>query len=592
MNRSRLMIVVLLVLAVTAALAQTPDAKPTALRVTDVAVFKHGYGFVMAEGQATTQDGWVTFAETPQASLGTLWLYSPQAGVSVDRVVAEVKEVKQSRPAEDLAGLILANVGAAVTIRGGYGEQERVYQGVLQPPVMGPDRERGSDPGPAAAEEAAIWAAVPPRFDAVPKALAYVVVRTRGGDQFIPAGMVRDLTIPGVPKREAEVAKPRQVLSARLVSEGKTVAGEAPVGMGYLAKGLRWIPSYRLQLLGEGKLRLQLQGTVINDVVDLQDSRLHLVVGVPNFIQQDEMSPLSLQTAWTRLSSYFAPVQGRPQNMYSNAMMTQVAARGTGGGTYGAGDRAEGGGEGVTTPVLPVTGESVDELFFYEVPGVTLKRGARAGVAIFEETLPYEDVYSWKVVDEADYAYWRWSSSYAASNSTGRRSPDEEALAREQSRPKVWHCLRLRNMTKTPWTTAPALAVRDWQPIAQSMMLYTPIGGEVDVTTTVAPDIPTRSTEEETARKRDALNISGTHYDLITARGELVITNRKAQEARLVVTRELRGSVQEATDGGALLKLADAPARLDPMTRISWDLKIPAGTEKKLGYTYTVYVPM
>lgn len=573
------------VMALSAAMAA--QVEPTTVRVTDVAVFKHGYGFVLAEGQARTTDGWLTFAETPQASLGTLWLYSPQDGLSVDRVVAEVQEVKQARRAENLEGLVQANIGATVTVRGQ--ESGQVWRGTLQEPIMGADPNYyGRQPAPASPDDAAIWAAVPPRPDVPPQTLAFLVVRTRDGDQFIPRNIVRDLTIHGETSREAQVAKPKQVLSARMVQGSQTFAGEAPIGLAYLAKGLRWIPAYRLQLLPEHRLRMQLQGTVINDVADLDGSRLHLVVGVPNFIQQDALSPLSLQVAWTRLSSYFAEAQMDPRrrDMFSNAMMTQVAMPGMGGGMMGGYGETE---APAPTPVMPVTGESVDELFFYEAPDVSLKRGARAGVAIFEDTMPYEDVYLWKELDDRDY-WRRWSSSYNPPGSSG--SPDADALAQEAKKPKVWHALRVTNTTRQPWTTAPAMAVRDWQPISQTMLLYTPIGGQVDITTTMAPDILTERIEEETNRKRKALQVNNTDYDLVTVRGEVTVTNHKATEVRLIATRELRGSVQEITEDGKAIKLGDAPARLDPMTRLSWDLRVASGETRKLTYIYTIYVPM
>jgi hypothetical protein len=254
------------------------------------------------------------------------------------------------------------------------------------------------------------------------------------------------------------------------------------------------------------------------------------------------------------------------------------------------GGRGGGGAEGgpETATVLPVTGESVDELFFYEVPEVTLKRGARAGIAILEEMLDYSDVYSWKLVDTDEYAWRRWSHSYAAGQ--GRSAPDREALARGEEKPKVWHAMRLGNTTKSPWTTAPALVVRGWQPVSQSMVLYTPVGGRVDVTTTVAPDILTDNRELENDRQRDALTANGTHYDLVTVHGEVTISNHKPREVRLTATRELGGVVTETTEGGTSEKLA--VGGLNPVTRISWDLKIPPGAEKRLSYVYTVYVVM
>lgn len=586
----RVMAVVLGVSLCLAGWAQVPDVPATDLRVTDVAVFKHGYGFVLAEGQAKTSDGWTVLSEVPQASLGTLWFYSPQEGVTVDRAVAEVREVKQVRQVDDLDALIAANVGAPVTLALMDGSSSRTLQGTLLEPMLSDrpspaigyyDASRRAQPDDAA--EAAIWAAVPPRPRAGEKLLTYVMLRTDAGDVAVPRNRVTDVSFGGAAKRETTVVRPEQRLAARLVRGGKTLVGEAPLGLGYLAKGLRWIPSYRLQLLKEGQARLQLQGSIINDVTDLKDSRLHLVVGVPHFVQQDALSPLSLQTAWTRLSSYFAAAQGRQQDLYSNALMSQAVVTGPAG---PAGPRGDEGG----TEALPVTGEAVEELFFYQVPDLTLKRGSRAAVTIFDAPVAYEDVYLLNIVDDANYAYRLWWPHYDRSQEQ-HRTPEQEALFRESLSPKVWHALRLKNATSNPWTTAPALLVRDWQPIAQSMMLYTPIGGSMDLTTTVAPDISSGRSDQEVGRKQRALSVSGTNYDQLTIRGELKLSNHKSKAVHLVVTRQFEGAVTESSDAGKAGRLAEYARGLNPTTQIVWDLTVAAGTEKTLTYSYTVYIP-
>lgn len=581
--------------------AQAPEVERTDLRVTDVAVFKHGYGFVMAEGTAKTRDGWAVFSQVPQASLGTLWLYSPEAGVTVDRTVAEVRETKHTQEAQGLAGLIEANVGARVTIRYGYDYYERssVLHGLLLPSVYAAPEQYGGQSQQSATDEAAVWAAVPPRPAQRHQAVTYVMLRTDHGDVAIPSDHIGNLTIDREANRQQEVTKPEQVLAARLVREGKTVTTDTPVGMAYLARGLRWIPNYRLQITGDGKARLQLQGDVINDVTDLKDSRLHLVIGVPHFIQQDVLSPLSLQVAWTQLSSYFAPAQGRQQDVYSNALMTQMVGVqgmiGYAGGRGGYGGGGRGAAEEPSEPVAvaPITGEGVEELYFYNVADVTLNRGSRASVSIIDQPVQYEDVYLWNVTDDPDYARRRWSSYYTVQQQQQQSpSPEQLAMQKEALNPKVWHALRAKNETNAPWTTATVLVVKDWQPVSQSLLLYTPVHGSVDITTTVAPDIVSGRTDVEVSRKQGALKIPnyGATYDLVTVKGELRLSNHKAQAVRLIATRQLEGEVAEVTSGGEVEKLAEGYGGINPTSRITWDLPLAAGQDLTLGYTYNVYV--
>ena len=562
--------------------AQVPDVAPTDLRVTDVAVFKHGYGFVMAEGMAQTKGGWCVFSEVPQASLGTLWLYSPDDGVAVDRVIAEVRDAKQKRDAENLDDLIRANVGKLVTIRG---QDDQKWRGTLLEPILAPGSARSES-----SDDTVIWAAVPPRDEVGEKQVSHVVLNVDGAQVAIRKELVQQIWFAEEPSREVEITLPEQALAARLIRGDQTVTGAARVGMGYMTNGLRWIPSYQVNITGDGQANLRLQGTVINDATDLQGSRLHLVVGVPHFIQENVVSPLSLQVAWTKLSSYFVGQPEISRGAFSNVMMTQMAGMpgmGGMGGAVAARARTEPRAEGPTA-VMPVTGAGAEELFFYKVPDVTLKRGGRASVAILDAIVKYEDVYLLDIIDEPGTPYRRWSPRYQQEQ--GSRSADEEALAREMAKPKVWHALRIQNETEAPWTTAPALTVRDWQPIAQSMMLYTPIGGQVDLRTTIAPDILTDKAELEVGREPKARHVSGSDYDLLTISGEVTLTNHKAEQVRLIVTRQFEGEVIETSDDGQSSKLAEESMGINPTSSIVWDFELPAGEEKVLTYTYKVYV--
>ena len=46
--------------------------------------------------------------------------------------------------------------------------------------------------------------------------------------------------------------------------------------------------------------------------------------------------------------------------------------------------------------------------------------------------------------------------------------------SRNQKQEEVWHCIRLENTGKTPWTTAPAETVKDGLIIGQDTLNYTP----------------------------------------------------------------------------------------------------------------------
>lgn len=70
--------------------------------------------------------------------------------------------------------------------------------------------------------------------------------------------------------------------------------------------------------------KLELEAMLINDLTDLKILMFIFVVGVPRLLFQDEVSPLSLNTAFAGVSTGFRRDMG---NIASNSIMTQVAGQ-------------------------------------------------------------------------------------------------------------------------------------------------------------------------------------------------------------------------------------------------------------------------
>ena len=68
--------------------------------------------------------------------------------------------------------------------------------------------------------------------------------------------------------------------------------------------------------------------------------------------------------------------------------------------------------------------------------------------------------------------------------------------------PKVMHKVRVFNKTEQPFTTAPALLIREGRAIGQSMMTYTARGAAVDIPVTTAVDIKVKKTVDAFAIER------------------------------------------------------------------------------------------
>jgi hypothetical protein len=215
-----------------------------------------------------------------------------------------------------------------------------------------------------------------------------------------------------------------------------------------------------------------------------------------------------------------------------------------------------------------------EDLFLYNKKGVTLKRGERASYLVFSDRVDYKHVYEWEIPD------------LSAGDGSGYYESDAN-----QTREQVWHSLRLTNSTQYPWTTAPALALRDGKPLAQDMIMYTPKSGKINLKLTVASDVKTDRQEYETDRQRD-VSLYGYSYDLVTVKGELVVKNNKSSGITLDVRKQITGDVLAASHDGKIRKVAEGVSRrrANPNSVITWEVPVAAGGDVKLGYSYKIYV--
>jgi hypothetical protein len=394
------------------------------------------------------------------------------------------------------------------------------------------------------------------------------------------------------------VEDPRTVLpQSRVVREislhvagaqGKPAGGETEVGIVYLQRGIRWIPDYRVELLDGGRARVTLQGTIINEVADLDNVNVRLVVGVPSFIMKDTLSPIALREAAPKLSSYFAPPAasrgGQFDNRYlSNAIAAQVAA---------PSDYEPRGGAG---PNVPMEGQNED-LYLYHQAGVTLKKGERAVVKLLEVTVPYEDIYKYEVPVVPPHALWQ-----------NVNSDEVRRLAAALSAVKVMHVLRLTNTGDAPWTTGPATIFKSGDPLAQQILTYTSLKNSADLEVTVATDLNPKREENEVKREPNSLIIDGHNYTKVSMHGKLTVTSFKEKPARLIAVRKVFGAITGATEEGKISATnvyEETPFNgeersayswpwwaflANPISAVTWDTTVPAGKNVTFEYDWYYY---
>ena len=578
--------------------AGAAEPVPSPLPVREVSVFKDGHAFVVHRGKvAVDASGEVRLDRLPMPVLGTFWTGTLDEeregqGTGVAAVTAAQTRVRVERTALALAELVRANAGARVLVTEipPADRDPAPYEAtLLEAPVQSAEELEALAPGEG------------PKLP-VPSELVFLA--TDSGTRVVPLGRIQDVTFRDPPATRLGREELRSSLTLRLGRRGAggaaepVGAGEADVGLMYVQRGLRWIPSYRVELDGEGKARVRLQATLVNDLVDLEGVACNLVVGVPTFALAGSVDPIGLEQTAARLARAVDLDNGnRYGNFLSNSMMSQVAG-GLGGAAAPAPDAPE-----------AAPGDKTEDLWVFRLEGVTLKRGERMVVPVSVTTLPYRDFFKLEIpfVPPADLVQ--------------RVDPRQGAeLARLAAEPKAIHTIRLSNTARAPLTTAPALVMRDGRVLAQGMLAYTSPGADADLAVTTAVDIRVAKEERETRRVPNAANWNGDQIARIDLAGTLTLVNRRATPVEIEVVRHVLGNVERADGEGrvervnvledlALLGQASGHGGAAPIGsswigwfnwppwwrqfngagRIRWRVTLEPGAETSLGYAWSYF---
>jgi hypothetical protein len=571
-----------------------------ALPVREVSVFKDGHAFVVHHGSvAVDAQGNAVLRHLPAPVMGTFWVGAidggaEQRGIGVAAVTASQSRVRVERTALSLKELVDANPGAKVLVTETppLNHDPAPYEATILPaPVQTSDElESLSPPGDG------------PKL---PVASDLVFLKTDAGTRVLPLARITDITFRDDPAMKLGRDELRSALTLRVIRRGAgdsvepLAGGAADVGLMYVQRGLRWIPSYRVELDGKGQARVWLQATLVNDLVDLDDVTCNLVVGVPTFALQGSADPIGLEQAAARLAQAVTLDNGnRFGNFYANSMMSQVAG-GAGGGAAPAPEADAGG----------ANGEKTEDLYVFRLEHVSLKKGERMVVPVSVGSLPYRDFFKLEI------------SLTPPAEFVQQLDPRQGAeFARLMAAPKAVHTIRLSNTGKAPLTTAPALVMRDGRVLAQGMLSYTSPGAEVDLAVTTAVDIRVTKEEREARRVANAQNWNGEQLARLELTGELTLKNLRGQPVDIEVVRHVFGAVESADHDGviervnvledlSLLGQAAGPAgpgrggpagfgwfnwppwwrQFNGAARIRWQVRLDPGAETSLGYAWSYY---
>ena len=553
------------------------------LPIKEITAFKDGHAFILRSGSAPLEkDGRIVLEDLPTPILGTFWPAIAAEGCSLRSVTTGQHRVMRERTALELRALLAANIGAEIVVRE-VGDI-RYPATVLGLPARPPEE---------------VAAGTPDSETALPERGDVVLLRTEtsrkdtsaervtdAGTRLVRLDRIVDVTFVKQPnaKLSEEVIRPQLVLH---VSCKGDQPAKVPVTLAWLEQGFRWIPSYRVVLDGKGSGTVRLQATLVNDLVDLQETTVHLVIGVPSFVGKGTIDPISLQSAIAAVTSQMTA--GQTMNSFSNAIMSQVASN-----------------DASFSPPAGAPGSDADEpgrkeqdLYVFTLEGITLKRKERMVVTIGEAVMPYRDV-------------WKLDVGVTPPQEVCESIRGNADLARLMVAPKVKHEVRIENRGKAPFTTAPALVLLGDQLLAQGTMTYTPSGQACDVSVTTAIDLLVKKTDRETSRTPNAVRWNDNTYMRIDLEGALRIHNRRTAPVQIEIRRTFFGKVTTVSKGGTMEQVnvyeedlgigeRGSPWRshaylmsawshvLNGIGRATWTVDVDAGKEVEVGYTWQYF---
>ena len=562
-----------------AAQAPAPLAALARMPIKEITVFKDGHAFVLHEGTLPTDAaGHVVMDYLPTPVLGTFWPYSSNKDATLAGVVAGQRRVLVEETALTLAQLLEGNAGAdaILTEKIGGANREPVRYACT---IVGIPERSGEE----------LAATAPPNTaPRAPEKGSVVLVRTADGVKVVAIENIQDVTFKTPHKGKLSHEEFRNLLTLKLDWGTRRHASSTDVGLVYLQKGIRWIPSYKVTLDGNGNAAIKLQTTLLNELADIDDVTANLVIGVPSFAFKDTMDPISLQQSAAQLSPYFQ--QGDRMSSMSNAIMSQVRGDARGGAS--------------PTPAAPNLGPDFPEstqsedLFVFTVRHVTMKKGERMVSPVADYTIPYKDVFT------LDLPF-----APPPDVRTNLNTEQEAAMARLLEAPQVDHKVRFTNKGTYPLTTAPALIVRDSRVLAQGTMTYTAIGASSDLEITKAVDITVAKSDVESGRVPNAVQYQNNAFARVDLAGKIKLTNYRDKTVDVEVTRNVLGNVTAADNGGAITKvnvLEDGTymaagdrspwwrsynwppwwSHFNGVGRITWKVSIAPGASADLGYSW------
>ena len=499
-----------------------------------ISIFKNGSAFFLKSGNIKTVDGSYKMTENiPSALFGTLWIHSPNGELKHISSYTDKVEKKQEKQAKSFEDILTLNIGKKIKLFIG---KDETLEGIVE------------------------------EID-TSKDMSFIypnsVVTFRTNDKWLS---IRTSEI----RRIEFLEKPNQVLEYK-TKEDKNIVKvdfntkktEQALDLMYLENGLSWSPNYLIELIDDNSANLTLRSEVVNNAENINNSDINFVVGIPNFRFATKLSSLV-----DFIKSFVPSLDPNRTANFSN-----VQSLG-----YGIEEELDFQPDFIASNDV---GSSQEDLYFYTLKNISLKKGGRGHYQIFKTKVDIEHIYECNL----------------ERNSTSKNYYQKNYLFQADNTNKIFHSIKLNNETSYPWTTGAAMVVKGTEsakPISQDQLNYTPINGNSFVKLTQAPDVKVKHAEKEIERVDRAMKnpVDQKYYlDLVTVEGQVKIKSYKAKKIDLNIRRTIIGQLLKSSTDWLKSDRVNRSGSQNATTDVCWETSIDSGEELVITYTYKVYVP-
>jgi hypothetical protein len=510
------------------------------LSIESVSIFKNKTAFFVKNGTVNTKKGsWLILGDTIPAALnGTFWLNSPDNDFKLVKAYQKTIKTKEQAVVDNFASMLALNNGKKVTLY----FKDTSYTGTILFMQVNPKKKPDV-----------------PNLRAPLFALKTKEGKTIVFTQNSINGLVR-LEFANDPEFIYDYTQSKELPALQI--DFKSDKTKQSLDMMYLSNGLAWKPDYKIELIEENKAKLSLRSTVLNEAEDIKTKKLNLVAGVPNF---------KYATGLSELINFLNLRPGSGSNTFKNFAVTQNTFQNRS--VYSVSPTI------TTTTTAPTSSEAaaMEDLYFYTLTDVVLKKGERAFFDIFTIEVPVEHIYEVILSDN--------NTSYALEYSFIKKDNP------------VIHTIKLTNNSTFTWTAGTALVIKNDKnqnaPISQDKLGYTSQKDDISVKLTEAPDVSVHFLEKEITRSANKKTLKKGDYsyynDLVVVEAKVTIHNYKNKAIRLDLKRAIIGDLEKCDVEWQKAPKVQFGYTLNKKTDVCWEMKLKAGEKKVIKYSYSFY---